>query len=61
MYFLQRFRVGIVLLPIPLVALAGVLMASGVFQALAAQAARSPSIKHFKTVSTIASTNCTKK
>jgi hypothetical protein len=56
MRFLQPSRVGIVLLPIPLVALAGVLMASGVFQALAAQAASSPFIRHLNTVSTIAST-----
>ncbi len=56
MRFLQRFRVGIVLLPIPLLALAGVLMASGVFQALAAQAVDLPFIRHFNTVSTIAST-----
>jgi hypothetical protein len=56
MHILQRLRVGIVLLPIPLVALVGVLMTSGVFQALAAPAATSPFIRHFNTVSTIAST-----
>jgi hypothetical protein len=56
MHFPQRFRGGIALLPIPLVALVGVLMASSVFQVLAAPAANSPFIRPFNTVSTIAST-----
>jgi len=56
MRFLQPSRVGIVLLPIPLVALLGVLVANGVFQAFAAQAAGLPFIRPFSTVSTIAST-----
>ncbi len=56
MRFLQRLRVGIVLLPLPLVALIGVFMASGVFQALAAPAANSPFIRPFNRVSTVAST-----
>ncbi len=43
MRFLQRSRVGIMRLPIALVAFVGVLAASGVFQASAAQAAGSSS------------------
>jgi hypothetical protein len=55
MRFLQCFRVGIVRLPITLVALVGVIVASGAFQAQVALAA-GPFIGAFHTVTQISST-----